>query len=115
MAKEFTLGWLHSDHVALNEINPGEGKIVQSGLHKIAAYRDTAGKLHACSAVCTHMKSIVKWNPVECTWDCPSHGARFDKDGHVLEGPAVRLLNSHSLRRDVTNTYLFSFATWKIF
>jgi Rieske Fe-S protein len=89
VAKEFAAGWLHSDHVALNEVKPGEAKIVQSGLHKIAAYRDNDGKLHACSAVCPHMKSIVKWNPAECTWDCPSHGARFDKDGHVLEGPAV--------------------------
>jgi glycine/D-amino acid oxidase-like deaminating enzyme/nitrite reductase/ring-hydroxylating ferredoxin subunit len=89
VAKEFAAGWLHSDHVALNEVKPGEAKIVQSGLHKIAAYRDNDGKLHACSAVCPHMKSIVKWNPAECTWDCPSHGARFDKDGHVLEGPAL--------------------------
>jgi glycine/D-amino acid oxidase-like deaminating enzyme/nitrite reductase/ring-hydroxylating ferredoxin subunit len=68
----------------------GTGAIVRHGLHKIAAYRDNAGQLHAHSAVCTHLGCIVHWNSVERTWDCPCHGSRFDpRDGHVLNGPAL--------------------------
>ena len=46
------------------------------------------GVIHECSAVCPHLGCIVDWNHNESTWDCPCHGSRFDKQGHVLCGPA---------------------------
>jgi len=67
----------------------GDGCIVQQGIHKVAVYRDTSGKVHACSATCTHMGCIVKFNQAEKTWDCPCHGARYDTTGKVIEGPAL--------------------------
>jgi nitrite reductase/ring-hydroxylating ferredoxin subunit len=71
------------------EIRAGTGAIVRSGLSKIAAYRDPAGKLHERSAVCTPLGCIVAWNAAEISWDCPCHGSRFDPDGKVLNGPAI--------------------------
>jgi Rieske Fe-S protein len=71
------------------EIQPGAGAIVRSGLSKIAVYRDAAGKLHERSAVCTHLGCIVDWNTTEGSWDCPCHGSRFDPEGKVLNGPAI--------------------------
>ena len=62
-----------------------------------AVYRDEAGILHAVSAACTHLGCLVRWNPAERSWDCPCHGSRFDVDGRVLHGPAVR-----DLRRQPT-------------
>jgi glycine/D-amino acid oxidase-like deaminating enzyme len=44
------------------------------------------------SRVCTHLGGVVRWNDAERSWDCPLHGSRFDVDGAVLEGPAVRAL-----------------------
>ena len=71
-----------------DDIAPGAGAVVRDGLRKLAVYRDTAGTLHACSAVCTHLGCLVAWNSGEGTWDCPCHGSRFATDGRVLTGPA---------------------------
>jgi len=73
----------------VREIARGEGAIMRKGMSKLAIYRDNAGKLHKCSAVCTHLQCIVRWNGVEKTWDCPCHGSRFDAMGSVLMGPAI--------------------------
>lgn len=77
------------DAGSLKEILPGEGKVLESGGEKIAVYKDERGNEHIVSAVCTHMKCIVNWNPAEKTWDCPCHGSRFNMDGQVIEGPAI--------------------------
>lgn len=45
---------------------------------------------------CPHMGCALKWNPLEHTWDCPCHGSRFEKDGALIENPAVR--DASSLR-----------------
>jgi glycine/D-amino acid oxidase-like deaminating enzyme/nitrite reductase/ring-hydroxylating ferredoxin subunit len=71
------------------KIQSGEGAILREGAKKIAAYRDEQGILHKFSAVCPHLKCIVRWDGFEKTWDCPCHGSRFDALGRVLNGPAV--------------------------
>ncbi len=70
------------------EIVPGQGALVREGLRKVAAYRDEAGTLHKMSAVCPHLKCIVRWNATEKTWDRPCHGSRFDCTGTMLNGPS---------------------------
>lgn len=77
---------------SLEEIVPGQGKIVRVGGERMAVYRDDGGGLHAVSPVCTHLGCYVAFNPVERSWDCPCHGSRFGVDGEILEGPAVRQL-----------------------
>lgn len=74
----------------VDEIRPGEGAVVRKGLHKLAVYRDNAGKLTATTAVCNHLGCIVHWNAVEKSWDCPCHGSRFDCTGKVVMGPAIK-------------------------
>jgi glycine/D-amino acid oxidase-like deaminating enzyme/nitrite reductase/ring-hydroxylating ferredoxin subunit len=86
------------DADSLKEISPGEGKVLESGGEKIAVYKDEAGTDHIVSAVCTHMKCIVNWNPVEKTWDCPCHGSRFSTDGNVIEGPAISDLPKKNIK-----------------
>lgn len=39
---------------------------------------------------CPHMGCRLEWNPEEQTYDCPCHGSRFDKEGHLMEGPAQK-------------------------
>lgn len=72
-----------------SELQPGEAKVVEINREKVAVYKDKENKVHAVSAVCTHMKGIVNWNNAEKTWDCPCHGSRFTIDGDVIDGPAM--------------------------
>jgi glycine/D-amino acid oxidase-like deaminating enzyme/nitrite reductase/ring-hydroxylating ferredoxin subunit len=75
-----------------DDIAPGEGRVVGTGLSQSAVYRDESGTEHRVSARCTHLGCIVSWNSAERSWDCPCHGSRFDVDGRVLQGPAVQAL-----------------------
>jgi Rieske Fe-S protein len=96
--KHFVADRLSSvDLIDPEEVQAGEGALVQVGSKKVAVYRDQDGGLHALSPVCRHMKCIVDWNPVEKTWDCPCHGSRYDPYGHVINGPA----KSGLLREDL--------------
>jgi glycine/D-amino acid oxidase-like deaminating enzyme/nitrite reductase/ring-hydroxylating ferredoxin subunit len=92
VAVQMAKGYLSPDLGSVDEIARGEGRVIRRGLKKIAAYRDTDGRLHEKSAVCTHLKCIVEWNGMEKTWDCPCHGSRFSPTGEVLNGPAIMAL-----------------------
>jgi len=78
--------------------------VLRSGSKKFAVYSDPNGVLHACSAVCTHLGCLVAWNSLEKSWDCPCHGSRFDAMGRVLNGPAVRDLESINLEEVTRQT-----------
>jgi Rieske Fe-S protein len=82
--------WLkRGDVERIEDIPPGQGAIMRRGAQLLAVYRDQQGVPSACSAVCTHLKGIVRWNRAEGTWDCPCHGARYSCLGEVVEGPAI--------------------------
>ncbi|MBP2161312.1 MULTISPECIES: FAD-dependent oxidoreductase [Asticcacaulis] len=77
---------------SFDDIKPEQGALCRHGLGKVAAYRDAGGRLHVCSATCTHAGCVVHWNSFERCWDCPCHGSQFDINGQVLQGPAVKPL-----------------------
>lgn len=93
VAKHFVADRLSSaEERDLDDVRRGEGRLVQLGMRKVAAYRDERGLLHVVKPTCTHMKCVVHFNAAEKSWDCPCHGGRFDVDGAPLEGPpSVRL------------------------
>jgi len=78
-----------------DQLKPGEGAIVRSGLRKVAAFRDDDGKLHLRSAVCPHLGCQVKWNAFERCWDCPCHGSQFAPNGEALNAPAFSPLQEY--------------------
>ena len=73
---------------SLRSVKRGQGKVIERNGAKVAAYRDQAGQVTLCSAICTHMGCTVGWNNAERTWDCPCHGSRFKPSGAVISGPA---------------------------
>jgi glycine/D-amino acid oxidase-like deaminating enzyme/nitrite reductase/ring-hydroxylating ferredoxin subunit len=82
---------------AVSELPSGEGAIVDADGDTVGAYRDAGGVVHAVAATCTHLGCTVHWNRAEMSWDCPCHGSRFDVDGAVLNGPAVRPLEQYEV------------------
>jgi Rieske Fe-S protein len=99
VVKQFVGKWFESDKLeSLAELAPNDAKVVTYNNQKVAIYKDENGSLHAISPACTHMKCSVAWNMAEGTWDCPCHGARYGIDGTVLNGPAVKDLESIEVR-----------------
>jgi thiosulfate dehydrogenase [quinone] large subunit len=63
--------------------------------HGVPAYvvQPTAGRYTAFSAVCPHAGCRVQYSSRDGEFVCPCHGARFDRTGSVLQGPATRSLS----------------------
>ena len=87
-----------SDIESVNDLEAGDGAIINMGLKKVALYRDDHNMLHAYSAVCTHLGCVVQWNGEEKSFDCPCHGSRFTKYGEVINGPAIKNLKEIEIR-----------------
>lgn len=73
----------------------GEGHIVNIDGKRYGAFRNYDGKLHIVDITCTHLGCELKFNSAENTWDCPCHGSRFDYDGNILDGPALKPLKKY--------------------
>jgi len=90
-AKNFLTGRvLPSNSKGLEHVAAGTGDVVSIDGHKAAAFRDENGSVRAVSPICTHRGCQVQFNNAERTWDCPCHGSRYDVEGKVIHGPAVR-------------------------
>ncbi|MDG3005521.1 FAD-dependent oxidoreductase [Paludisphaera mucosa] len=89
VARQYTDWLTPGDAPDAGAIPAGGGAVLRRGLSKIAAYRDEQGGMHEMSAVCPHLGCIVAWNDDDKTWDCPCHGSRFDRIGHVVDGPST--------------------------
>lgn len=72
---------------SIDDLELGEGAIVEVGGKKVAAYRSESGELVTLSPKCKHMGCTVGWNHRATTWDCPCHGSRYQSDGSVRNGP----------------------------
>lgn len=72
-----------------------EGLITTLNDKMIAIYKDQQ-HYYGYIPVCTHLGCILKYNPLEHTFECPCHGSRFDHHGQVEDGPAILPLTPYS-------------------
>ena len=79
----------------LADYRVGEGRLVRHGVAPFYVIRLDATRVLALSAVCTHVRCILGYDPARRTLVCPCHDGRFDLSGNVLSGPPPRPLPSY--------------------
>lgn len=75
---------------SLSEVKEGGATVIKYEGESYAIYKEVGGKLHLLKSTCPHARCEVRWNSAEITWDCPCHGSRFNVNGKILNGPAVK-------------------------
>jgi glycine/D-amino acid oxidase-like deaminating enzyme/nitrite reductase/ring-hydroxylating ferredoxin subunit len=95
VAADLVGGYLARRPDQFDSLGRGEAAVLKIDDSHVAAYREPDGRVHAVSAVCTHMGCLVGWNETDRSWDCPCHGSRFAFDGSVVHGPAVEPLRRY--------------------
>lgn len=75
-----------------SDISQNQGKTDFINNKPVAVYKDENGNLTVLENVCTHAGCQTNWNPDSKTWDCPCHNSIFQKDGTVVQGPAIKPL-----------------------
>lgn len=104
VVKQFISKWFSSEDLeSFADLAKGEGKVVSYNDQKIALFKNEEGNLHAVNPACTHIKCSVTWNVAEQSWDCPCHGARYNVDGEVLNGPAHINLEPIEIRQLISD------------
>ena len=79
----------------VNDLKVGE--VIYFRKEKALVQRLEGGFL-AFSTVCPHLRCIVNWNEMQKRFECPCHGAKFNRNGEVLEGPPPRPLDLYKLQ-----------------
>ena len=94
---QYLKDYTKSNPTLFADVHQGDGQVLEHDGHKLAVHRDELNQLQVCSAICTHLGCVVHWNNAEKSWDCPCHGSRFETNGAVIEGPAMKALESFSV------------------
>jgi cytochrome b6-f complex iron-sulfur subunit len=81
----------------LEDLRIGEGKLVRHGLNPFYVVRTDHEQVVALSAVCTHVRCILKYDRERHGFICPCHAGRFDLAGNVLGGPPSRSLAAYTV------------------
>lgn len=80
-------------HPALAKV--GGFEVIESNVGKILVIRTAQDTFAATSAICTHKKGPLAYDPDTGKIFCDTHGAQFTTDGKVVKGPAKVDLKSY--------------------
>lgn len=58
------------------------------------------GEWNVFSRTCSHLGCLVRWDDNKESFLCPCHGAVFDKDGAVVEGPPPEPLQKLDVKEE---------------
>jgi glycine/D-amino acid oxidase-like deaminating enzyme/nitrite reductase/ring-hydroxylating ferredoxin subunit len=78
----------------MRDVRINESLVVDHEGEKVGVYKDHDGKIHMIDTRCSHLGCQLAWNADDLAWECPCHGSRFDFDGKVLNGPALKDVNA---------------------
>ena len=80
----------------LSSLTVGDARLVRHGARPLFVVRTSASEVVALSAVCTHLRCIIKWNRETRAFLCPCHAGAFDRNGNVLSGPPKKALPQYA-------------------
>ncbi len=64
------------------------------------------GEWRVFSRTCSHLGCLVRWDENKEAFLCPCHGAVFDKDGAVVEGPPPEPLQKLEVKEEAGVLYV---------
>jgi len=89
------------DVCPVEELPPGEMKIVTAGLVSVGVY-NLDGTYYAIEDRCSHDDGPLaegEFDPTSCTVECPRHGSLFDlRTGRPKSLPAYRPVQTYDVR-----------------
>ena len=99
---DFTLDLTASANASLN--TPG-GFVYNSG---VIVAKTIGGAYIAVSSTCTHEGTTVEYEGASSQFHCPNHGANFQNDGSVKNGPATQPLQKYNTSLTGNSLRVFS-------
>lgn len=85
--KSILLSRFKTPKTEFEDIQIGEGKIIEIDNTKVGVYKDNKGEVYEVKPVCTHLGCELKFNNIDKVWECPCHGSKFSFTGESIEGP----------------------------
>ena len=76
----------------LSSLPVGDARFVHHGNDPFFVIRATDTQVVALSAICTHMRCVLRWEKETGTIHCPCHDGSFDRNGNPISGPPKRAL-----------------------
>lgn len=70
----------------------GEARFIRHGSAPLIVLRASETEAQAFSAICTHLRCVLKWEQETGSFLCPCHAGSFDRNGNVVAGPPTRPL-----------------------
>jgi cytochrome b6-f complex iron-sulfur subunit len=64
--------------------------------NNVIVARTNTGTFIAVAAACTHQGTTINYNASGNKFICPNHGAQFDSNGAVTQGPAATNLTKYN-------------------
>ena len=81
---------------SLSSLSVGSARFVPHGTGPLIVIRASPTEALAFSAICTHLRCVLKWDDETKVIRCPCHAGAFDRHGNVLSGPPPRALHQHA-------------------
>lgn len=90
---------------ASGPLSTNGGFIFQNG---VIIARTNTGAFIAVASACTHEGTSINFTAGTNDFTCPNHGAKFDVNGNVTNGPASMPLKKYNTTISGTTLHVFS-------
>jgi cytochrome b6-f complex iron-sulfur subunit len=81
------------------------GALVHDG---VIVARTMGGSYIAIDSACSHEGTTINYVPASNSFKCPNHGAAYDANGNVLQGPATTSLQDYKTSLNGNSLRVFS-------